>query len=189
MTDIWHWIFGEADARHSSWIRERFGKHHDDSVVGHVLGSGLIKLFCLFRVFPRDFFHSFLRISIGFIHGFCVRETQEIHNRTIVRGICEAIPDLWTISKIFCEICWPVSFVAKSPYEGKTQCETAACGYNASERAGKVLNPGKRVTPGTVDNGIASIDKLHDNANDDKPYDAANCCIGKSLTALRDEGC
>lgn len=105
MTNIWHWIFGEADARHPSWIRERFGKYHDDSVVGHVFGSGLIKLFCLFRVFPRDFFHSFLRISIGFIHGLCVRETQEIHNRTIVRGICEAIPDLWTISKIFCEIC------------------------------------------------------------------------------------
>lgn len=77
MTDIWHWIFGEADARHSSWIRERFGKHHDDSVVGHVLGSGLIKLFCLFRVFPRDFSIASCEYPLGLSMVFvCARRRK-----------------------------------------------------------------------------------------------------------------
>lgn len=77
MTNIWHWIFGEADARHPSWIRERFGKYHDDSVVGHVFGSGLIKLFCLFRVFPRDFSIASCEYPLGLSMVFvCARRRK-----------------------------------------------------------------------------------------------------------------
>ena len=62
---------------------------------------------------------------------------------------------------------------SESPHEGKYECSTESGCQNARNRAGKIFNAGKRVSPVAGNDRISAIKELHDDADGHKANNAS----------------